>query len=545
MSDSTQPSLKVKAQAVRNISPIWIIPIVTLIIGLWLSVNAYQKRGKHIEVIFDSASGIEVGKTEVRLKDVPVGKVTTVRLSSDLSKVRVGISLDRQISKYLSENSRFWLVSPRVSATGISNLGTLISGIYIVMDPGEPGSFLKHFEGLSEPPAVKSDDKGTQYILLAEQLGSLDIGSPIYYRNVRVGEVTSYKLSNQGSHVEIRIFIQSPYDEMVYTRTHFWNVSGFGVSIGADGIKAQMASLASLISGGVAFENPLGFDVSTRAQGNQSFNLFSDKESIDEGRYTLQYFYRLKFSHSVRGLSVGAPVEFRGMKIGEVVEIKLDTVTKGPESLHVFISVEPQRLDAAAAPTREEFDQLLAGLVNEGLRAQMVSGSLITGSRYVALSFPLNSQEEKLLVHSKYSDIPTQDTVFDQLDQQLSKITAKIDQIPIEKMGQDLASTLKSLQSILLAVDSNKTVHKLDRMIGNVGEASDEFDDVAVKMSQTLEQLNRTLSSIEEFVADDGEVQYQLKETLESVQGTADSLNGFLKQLHQKPDAMIFGGADD
>ena len=541
---ASRPSLSAKMQSVRNISPVWIIPIVTLVIGAWLSVSAWQKRGTDIHVTFDSASGIEVGKTLVRLKDVPVGKVTRVRLTKDLSKVRVKISLDKEIGEHLSEHSRFWLVTPRISATGISNLGTLISGVYIVMDPGEEGRFQRNFEGLPEPPAVRSDEKGTQYVLLAEQLGSLDVGSPIYYRNVRVGEVTSYKLSEQGTHVEIRIFVQAPYDKMVYTKTHFWNVSGFGVSIGADGVKAQMASLASLISGGVAFDNPVGFEVSTKALSNQSFNLFSDKESIDEGRYTLQYFYRLKFSHSVRGLNVGAPVEFRGVKIGEVVEIKLDKVAKGPESLHVFISIEPQRLDSSATHSREAFDAVWADLVAQGLRAQMASGSLITGSRYVALSFPLNAEEKNFAVHEQYSDIPTQDTVFDQLDQQLAKITTKIDQIPIEKMGQDLAGSLKSLQAILATVETNKTADKIDQVLGNVGQASEQLDEIMQSMHTAVGQLSDTLSSVEGVVASDGSMHHQVQQTLESVKQSADSLEVFLKQLHEKPDALIFGGAE-
>lgn len=534
--------LKPKKRSIKTVSPVWIIPIVTILVGLWLGLDSWQKRGTEIEIVFESASDIEVGKTEVRLKDVPVGKVKEMRLSPDLSSVRVTLAIDRQVKDHLSENSRFWLVSPRVSASGISNLGTLISGIYIVMDPGERGKSRRNFKGLSEPPAIKSDDIGTQFILLADQLGSLDIGSPIYHRNVRVGEVTGYKLDAAGTHVEIRIFVQAPYDKLVYTRTHFLNVSGFGLTVGADGIKAQMSSLASLIGGGVAFENTAGFEVATRAPDSHTFNLYSDKESIVEGRYTLRYFYRLKFSHSVRGLSVGAPVEFRGVKVGEVLEVSLGSVEKGPGSLHVFIGVEPQRFQSDAMPTRDEFDQQMAELVKQGLRGQMRSGSLVTGSRYVALTFPKSTESAALIVNEQFSDLPTQDSAFDQLDQQLASITSKFESVPFDAMGRDLAESLSSLQSMLKTLKDNKTAVKLDQTLGNVSSASGQLEAGIQQVGRAFDQLEVTLRSVDAVVAPESELQFDLNDTMKSVSGAAEALESLLMQLHQKPDSLIFGG---
>ena len=533
--------LKPKVKAVRSLSPVWIIPLVTLAIAVWLGLNSWQQRGTEVEIIFDQASGITVGQTEVRLKDVPVGKVTDMRLSSDLSKVRVRISLDRQISDHLTVNSRFWLVSPRVSTSGVSNLGTLISGVYIVMDPGEPGEFHTTFRGLVEPPAVKSDDKGTQYILLADRLGSLDIGSPVYYRSVRVGEVTGYRLGNEGANVEIRIFIKAPHDKMVYTRTHFWNVSGFGLTIGADGIKAQMASLASLISGGVAFENIVDFETSKRAPSDHSFNLYADKESIVEGRYTLRYYYLLKFSRSVRGLSVGAPVEFRGIKVGEVLEVSLHKVTREADSLHVIVGIEPQRLNSKATPTREEFDNQMESLIKEGLRAQLRNGSLITGARYVALSFPPDAIPRTMVRFDQFSELPTQESAAENLEQQMAEIATKINKIPIVEIGKELNQSLAHIGELLKTLEEKKTAEKLDTTLTHVGNASKDLDKVVQQMNNTFAQMEQTLRSVESVVAPDSRVQFELQQVLQALTNAANSLDSFLLQLHEKPDALIFG----
>ncbi len=533
--------LKPEIKSVRALSPVWIIPIVTFLVGAWLAVHGWQERGTEVEILFDDANGITVGQTQVRLKDVPVGKVTGMHLSSDLSKVRVTVSVDRQVSHHLSENSRFWLVSPRVSASGVSNLGTLISGVYLVMDPGEPGEFHTTFKGLTEPPAVKSDDKGTQFLLLADQLGSLDIGSPVYYRSVKVGEVTGYKLGESGSHVEIRIFIQAPHDKIVYTRTHFWNVSGFGFSIGADGFKAQMASLASLISGGVSFENTIGFHASQRANDNHRFNLYPDKQSIADGRYTLRYYYLMKFSHSVRGLSVGAPVEFRGIKVGEVHEIQLSSVARDENSLHVMVAIEPQRLDSEALPTREQFDQRMEKLVNEGLRAQLRNSSLLTGARFVALVFPNELEPSPFVRHDQYSEIPTKDAAANQLDQELAEIASKVNTLPIKALGDDLAKTISHLSQLLATLDEQKTMLKLDTTLANTAEASENFDATMQQFETTLKQVAATLRAVEGSVSEDSATHLEFNQMLKAVRRAAESLEGVMLQLQEKPDALLFG----
>ncbi len=525
----------------RGLSPVWIIPFVALILGAWLSVRSMQERGEEIEIIFDSASGIEVGKTKIRYKDVPVGRVTRIRLNDDLSKVRVTASLDRQVSQFLSKHSQFWLVSPRISASGVSNLGTLISGVYIMMDPGKQEGSKRVFKGLTEPPAVQSDDKGTQFILTAETLGSLDIGSPVYYKQIKVGEVTSYRLNPSGNKVDVRIFINAPHDKLVLTQSRFWNVSGLNVKVGAEGIKASMASVAALISGGITFENAVTFEEPRLAESEHVFYLFSDRDSVMEERYSLKYFYRLKFSHSVRGLSVGAPVEFRGLKVGAVEDVVLDVAANEPESLHVYISLEPERLDHLSKPTREEFDAEVQQLVERGLRAQLKTASFITGSRYIDLLFPRDENPGEFVAGAQFSEIPTLDHASDQLDQQVADLITNINRIPLAALGENLSASLESLSNLLRDFDEAGTAGKIDKTLENVSVASEGFEATLTTLNDSLRQLSRRLQDLETLTAPDSATQYELHETLNAVKRAADSFHMLSETLKQQPDALIFG----
>lgn len=530
-----------RLKSAPSISPIWIIPLVALVIAAWLAMRSWQQKGTEIEIVFDNANGIQVGQTQVRLKDVPVGKVTKMRLSGDLSQVRVFALLDRQVSRHLSENSRFWLVSPRVSASGVSNLGTLISGIYIVMDPGKPGDSRSVFTGLTEPPAIQSDDQGTQFVLLADSLGSIDLGSPVYFRQLKVGEVTSYKLADSGNNVEIRIFIEAPHDKLVLQRSRFWNVSGVDVSIGADGIKAEVGSLASIINGGIAFENTVGFEAPQRATSDHQFYLYTDRNSVMDERYTLKYFYLLKFSHSVRGLSEGAPVEFRGIKVGEVVDVQLHTVDKNPESLHVYISMEPQRLDSSGEPSREEFDALLESLVGQGLRAKIKTASLITGSRMIDLGFPVDPAPGKFIRSTQFAEIPTVDDAAEDLEQQLGALTKKINQIPLDKIGADISESLASLNNMLKVLDERNTAAKLDKTLGHVSVASEQLEATMQEAQIAMRDMAVTLKSVDSVLSPDSQTQYELRSMLQAVQTAAETMERLGEKLNQKPNALIFG----
>ncbi len=526
---------------VRKLSPVWGIPLLAFVIAVWLGVRAWQEKGKEIVIVFDSATGIEVNETEVRLKDVTVGIVTKVRLSDNLSKANVFVTLDRHVSAHLGEDTRFWLVTPRISVAGVSNLGTLISGVYIVMDPGNKSGTRTAFEGLAEPPPVQSDDKGTQYILKAERLGSLDIGSPVYNRQVKVGEVINYHLADDGNSVDIRVFIQSPHDQKVYTRSRFWNVSGFNVSVGSEGIKTQIASLASLIGGGMAFDNAGSYEVSKQAPSDHTFYLFDDRDSVLEGRFNLKYFYVLKFSHSVRGLKVGAPVEFRGIKVGEVVDIEVDTVDNIGKNLHVFIAMEPQRLDPELELTREPVDAFIRNMVQQGLRGEMKTDSLLTGNLYIELYYAEDHSPGEFIAAENYAEIPTVDKPLDNLTRQFTDVAEKINAVPIDDIGKDLSNVLANINKIVTVWEEQNTAARVHGAFANVEKATAELDDTVAEAKTTLAQLTVTLKSIDHTVAPDSQLHFEIIEMLDAVTEASDSFDRFVEELYRYPSSLVFG----
>lgn len=525
-------------QQIRSVSPVWIVPLVALAIAIWLAVQARLEKGTQIEISFSQASEIVPGQTLIKLKDVKVGVVKAVKLSSDLKSVLVKAEVDRSVSSYLSQNSRFWVVTPRISTTGVSNLGTLISGVYIVMDPGEDGSFTTRFEGLSEPPAFESDERGTQFTLQAQELGSLGIGSPVYFRQIRVGEVTGYQLSDSRDYVDVSIFVESPYESLVRTRSRFWNVSGFGVSINADGMKAKMASLASLINGGIAFDNAAGYEKNQQAVEGHRFNLYPDRESVLDGQFELEYYYILKFSGSLRGLTVGAPVEFRGIKLGEVVDVQLASASNEDNTLHVYISMEPQRLDPGTSPSREEVDEKINQMVQKGLRAQMKTASLITGSRFIDLAFFSDVPPASLQRAENYSEIPTVDDSMDQITKNMASILAKVETIPFDTIGQDLAASMANLNKILATLEQQKTAQKVDGAVENL-------EQTLASANEALKQISNTMQSVDQAVAPDSELKHELTSMLKSLGDAAQSVELFMNELNRHPDALIYGAKKD
>ena len=525
------------AKKVGSISPIWIVPIVALGIALWLAVQARLEHGESVIIEFESAMDIKPGQTQIRLNDVKVGVVKNIRLSRDLKSVRVYAEIDREVSSHLSEHTRFWVVTPRISAAGVSNLNTLISGVYIVMDPGDAGAYQTEFQGLSESPLFHSDEPGTPYVLQAEELGSIDIASPIYYRQIKVGEVTGYKLAESREQVHINIFVRAPYDELVQTRSRFWNVSGFGFSIDAEGMKARMASLTSLISGGIAFDNAAGFEDANLADAGANFYLYQDRESVLEGRFDIKYYYRLRFSGSVRGLTIGAPVEFRGIRVGEVVDVVLENAENSDDVLHVYISMEPQRLEPNDNPSREEVDNRMEGLVNQGLRAQMRTSSIITGSKFIDLVFT-DENGGTLLRQENFSELPTISDPTDVLANQASEIMEKINQVPFDKIGQELAGSLSSLNSMLATLEKENTAENITGVMRNL-------EQTLASANAVLQQVDSTMASIDQVVAPDSELKYELTGMLKSVADAAESVQLFVDELNRHPNALISGAKKD
>ncbi|MDF4025020.1 MlaD family protein [Luteibacter sp. PPL201] len=496
-------------------SLIWLVPIVAALVGVSLLVHYIRSAGPHITVTFLTAEGIEVGKTQVKYKNVVIGKVTNMRLSKDRTHISVEIDLDKDASAFATKGTRYWVVRPRVGASGVSGIDTLLSGAFIGADAGDSDEEQNAFKGLEIPPAVTHGSPGRRFVLHADDLGSLDIGSPVYYRRIQVGRIVSYHLDPDGNGVTLELFIDGPNDRFVSKDTRFWNASGVDVSLGADGLKMNTQSLATVIAGGVAFEDPRGPHDDTPAPEMNAFTLFNDQTTALAPPDGKPYYFRMRFEHSLRGLNVDAPVEMIGMKVGHVVSVTLDYDPK-TKTFPVIVGavVYPQRLgkahdklvqSAGGGDDEAAFPKIAAALVAHGLRAQARSGNLLTGQLYIALDFDPKAPKVAFDPNAKPLEMPTVAGDFDHLQEQISNIVDKVEKIPFDSIGRNLDGSLKELHGTLQQVNTDllpeakKTLQGVNATVGTANDALSENSPLRQNITLTLEELQRTVRSVRAF----------------------------------------------
>ncbi|MDR0440112.1 MAG: MlaD family protein [Candidatus Accumulibacter sp.] len=520
-----------------HVSLIWLVPTVAALIGLSMLVDAWLSTGPGITVTFHTAAGLEAGKTPVKYKDVTVGTVSGITLDEDDSHVVVEISLDKRAENLVREDTRFWVVRPRIGISGVSGFDTLLSGTYIGMDRGSSPLPGHRFTGLETPPTVSDDMPGRSFVLSADDLGSLDIGSPVYYRRVHVGRVASYRIGEDGKNVELEIFIDAPNDRFVTTGTRFWNASGVDVSLGAEGFRLKTQSVATVISGGIAFATPEYAPKDPAAAGAR-YVLAADQASAMAPPDGLAQYIQLRFDQPLHGLSVGAPVLFSGVDLGKVVSMTLDydEVQRRFPTV-VGILVYPQRLGRVLkklqepdADPRQQIVRFLSQMVAHGLRAQVRSANLLTGQLYVSIEYVANAPAASFDESARPLMLPTVGGKLERLEEQLVDIVGKIDRIPLETIGKNLAAALSSL---------DKAVKRLDGTL-------ERFDaQVAPEAAQTLRRARQTLDAAESVLAEDSPLQHNLVQTLLEVQRAARSLRVLTDLLGRNPESLLRGRPGD
>jgi paraquat-inducible protein B len=529
-------------QSKRQLSIVWLVPIVAILIGGWLAYKGLSEKGPVVTISFESAEGLEAGKTKVRYKDVELGQVETIRFNADLSRVLVTAELVKEAESHLTKNTRFWVVRPRVTASGVSGLGTIFSGAYIGMDPGIAGEPSRKFEGLEIPPVVTTGMPGRDFLLKAARLGSLDIGAPVYYKQIQVGQVIGYELDKEGQHLTIKIFINAPHHKLVQKTTRFWNASGFDLKLDASGIKLNTESLVSIMMGGIAFDTPTSLEAGGPAEGNQVFRLYETRESIFERTYTEKMHYILHFNESIRGLTVGAPVEFRGIKIGQVVDIKAeyDLETISPY-ITVLIETEPQRwemIGAARVDHKQEMDKLVA----KGLRAQLKTGSLLTGQLFVDFDFHPDAPIARVNYGGKFPEIPTIPAPLQIITARVNELLSKLETVPIEQIGKDLGDTLQNVKRLSASKELLEAVQALNQTLQHTRQLVQNLDsNVAPAIRSTLDQAQKTLVSVEGTLGKDSPLQHEMRQAFKELSGAARAVRILTDYLERHPDALIFG----
>ncbi len=554
------PEIEVKER--RGISMVWLIPLVAAVIAGWLVYQTVSEKGPMISVSFKTAAGLEAGKTKIKFKDVDFGLVETISVSDDLARVIVTAAMDKQAERHLKDASRFWVVRPRLGAAGVSGLDTLVSGAYIEFDPGEgEGERRLEFTGLEEPPVVRSDEPGREFMLIAKDLNSLGPGSPVYFRGIAVGEVFAAAMAADRRGVEIQVFIREPYSDLVRENSRFWNSSGVDVTVDADGLRVDTQSLQSILAGGVAFSTPVHAPGEPAEKG-AVFALYEGEKEVEQLRFTEKIPYLTYFEGSVRGLQVGAPVEFRGIRIGTVTDIRADfDPDAGRFLIPVTFEIEPGRLDQSGSTRSDNPYEAADQLVRHGLRAQLISGNLLTGQLLLALDFFPEKDPVWLDRSGTYPAIPSVPSTVDQLKQSLGGILDTLSSLKLPELIADardvlqnvnklvdspqIANTLVSLEDTLKRADSlmTKVDQSIGPLMGNLNDVSQAAADTLVMAKGAIVQAQSTLEATEGLVSPNSQTVYGLNELLNELTEAARSIRILTDYLEQHPEALVRGKA--
>ena len=502
---------------------VWLVPLLALGVALSLLASVWVQTGPVITISFPTAAGLAVGQTKLRYRDVEVGEVKRIRVSEDRRQVQVEVQLKRDGAQYITQQgSKFWIVRPQVSLAGVSGLNTLISGEYLSVDaPSQvQGKAVYAFQGLENPPEVLNGQEGTRFVLQADDLGSLSIGSRVYYRRIEVGRVVGDSMTSDGRSVKIQIFVRRPYDKYVTRDTRFWNSSGVDLTVSPDGVQLRTGGLAAILNGGVAFaqaDESTSYDGvvdTTPARADSVYTLFATRDLALADPDGEPSTIELHFDQSVRGLKVGAAIDFRGLDIGKVVDI--DAEYDGQRKrfyVRVRALIYPMRFSDAyrslvKAEHGKEGKALLDPLVQHGLRAQLRSASLLTGQQYIALDFFPNEKRVPPPETAASTDgylVPTIPGSFDRLQGQLADVVSKLDAVPLDEIGKELQANLKVLRSLLsrlngqVAPQATRTLQSAQRSLDRVDQALNPEAPLLGGLQGTLQELDRASRALRQL----------------------------------------------
>ena len=528
----------------RQFSLIWLVPVVAALIGGWLIYKTLSEKGPEGIIVFKAAEGLEAGKTKIKFKEVEVGQVTELSLTEDLSQVSVKAQFVKGAEAYLTENTRFWVVRARVAAYGVSGLGTLLSGAYIDIDPGKPGKPELKFNGLEEPPIFTTVDPGRIFTLKADRKGSIEVGAPVYYRQITVGKVIAYHLAPEGTSIFFKVFVNAPYHQYVHENTRFWNASGFDMKLDTQGIRIQTESFVSLMVGGIAFDIPNSYESpGETAQEEVIFTLYSNRDAAEKKDYAEKKLFLLNFDTSVRGLTPGAPVEFRGIQIGEVIDLKLEfDANKKSFEIPVLIVIEPGRLNVKKNTTPKDHEKVIDFLIAKGLHAQLKTGNLVTGQQYVALDFFPNAEPKRITYQGDYPVIPTLPTQIEEIASKIGQFITKLDKLPLDQIGNDLKDTLHGARRIANSPEIGEALRSLNAAVKEIQMLTAALrTGTAPELNAVLKQAQLSLATSKAVLETDSPLQYRMKETLEELSDAARSLRVLVEYLENHPESIVTG----
>jgi paraquat-inducible protein B len=538
----------------RSFPVVWIIPIVAIAIAAFLGWRAVYDRGPMITITFLTGDGLTGGQTKVQHKAVDLGTVRSITLSPDMTHVVVRVQMRREATSELTENARFWVVRPRFTGSNVSGLETLLSGAYIELDPGVPGGApQREFTGLEEPPAVRSDEPGRTFELKADRIGSLSTGSPVFFHDIDVGELLRYDVGPQGEGITVHIFVRAPYDKFVHDGSRFWNVSGVSIDLGAQGVRVQLQSLIAVLSGGIAFDTDPKARNTPVAKTDASFTLFKDEDTANAQGYSTRFPYLIYFDGSVRGLSPGAALEFQGIQIGVVtsVDLELDPI-RGTSRVAVRVEVQPERvLSQRRFPNATAYGAARA-LVAHGMRAQLITGNLLTGQQVVSLAFVPGAPPAEVTQVDGITVLPSVSGGLDNITAGLSQVVDKLNRLPLEQIAQNLNGTLQSVRDMASGPELRQTLQSMATTMVTVSDlvnkvnagatpALKRLPEIAQSLQGAVDHANGLIGSANTGYGANSQFRRDLERLLDQVSDTARSVRILSDYLDQHPEALIRG----
>lgn len=537
----TEPQVDADIQPTKTISTIWFVPIIALLIGAWMVYYQWSNQGPLITLHFESAEGMEAGKTKIKSRHVNIGEVKTITLNKNGHGVTVTARMAKDTDNMLVEDSQFWIVTPKISLSGVSGLDTLISGDYIELAPGFAKNKLTEFTALTAPPITPIGTPGLHITLNSDKEFAYSKGDPIIYKGLTVGQIEDVYFNLEERIVYYNAFIKAPYHELVTSNTRFWDASGLKVDLTAEGISVKTGNVETMLTNGITFDIPDGMPLGEKITERDYFDIFSDYQSASNARYKHSLDYVVLVSDTIRGLNVGAPVEYRGVLIGQVSSVNL--ATADPDVLYseavqipVLISLNPGRV---GLPDNEQGIKLMNEQnmiwVKNGLRATLKTGNLLTGSLFVELQHYDLPPISKMEHYEGYRVIPTVKDEFAQITAKLSKFVDKINNLPLTDIANNANDTISN--ATVLLQDLQQLSHSLDKIL------------VSVEEQELAKQLNTSLQDFSALSQDfsAGSANYdQLEQTMKTVSETLYELKPLLEQLKQRPNGLIFnsGSAD-
>jgi paraquat-inducible protein B len=533
----------------RRFSIIWLVPLVAVAIGGWLAWDTLSKEGPTITISFDSGEGLQPGQSQLKYKDIVFGTVKSLELAPDRTHVIVTIATTSRAEPLLTEGTEFWVVKPRLFAGNVSGLETLLSGSYVGMLPAaKAGKGQRDFVGREDPPVIAAHVPGRTFLLKSKRIGAVSVGSPIFFRDLNVGEVLGWDIADMAEYVTIHAFVRAPYDSYVHDQTRFWNASGVSVKLGGTGVEVQMESFKALLLGGVAFDTPEAEIHAAAAPENHVFPLFSDRETANTASYTRRISAISYFPGSVSGLAPGAAVTMHGLKVGEVTGVRLTyDVAKDAIMAPVRYEVEPERIVGVGKRVFQTDAEAVGALLKRGLRASLQSASLITGQQNVALEFVTDAPPAEVSMDGPDFVVPaTEGGGFSGLTASATELLNKVNTMPFDQIGKNLDGILKSVNDAAQGPQMKKALTDLTAMIGSAQGMIQRLDtkqlpELVSGLQKTLASANKLVLSLDSGYGDNTKFNRDLDRLMVQANDAVRSIRALSDLLARHPEALIKG----